>query len=345
MLSDNDLELLSAYIDGALSQSERTALEARLAADADLRRELERLRATVALVNSLPTLAAPRDFTLTPRMVRRPPTILTSAAFSALSAAAAVVLLVVGAALFTTSMRSPQSDLNANQVALAPTTIDETIEDGAQAEMGDVARQQTAGAGVLATSIPQLTQELPRDLLPAPTGTGEEAQLYAARESATLAEEADNFAGAAADAALSQQQDSEGAGALQSAVAAPTEATQLRMAEPSQPPASAASGIAEAQPPAPGEAPVVAQAPSETASPSPTLAPTGTPTLTPSVTPSPTATPTETATLMPSPMPTATPQTSVLGEAGAAGVGIGLIIVALVLLLAAVVTTILRRTL
>jgi len=38
-----------------------------LQADAELRRELARLRATVDLVKSLPTLAAPRSFTLTPR--------------------------------------------------------------------------------------------------------------------------------------------------------------------------------------------------------------------------------------------------------------------------------------
>ncbi|MEP7290996.1 MAG: hypothetical protein ABI835_04395, partial [Chloroflexota bacterium] len=101
MLSDNDLELLSAYLDGALNQSERAALETRLASDTDLRRELARLRATVNLIKTLPTLAAPRNFTLTPRMVRRPPTMLTSAAFSTMSAAAAVVLLVLGAALFT----------------------------------------------------------------------------------------------------------------------------------------------------------------------------------------------------------------------------------------------------
>src|SRR5664279_2874735 len=102
MLNENDLELLSAYLDGALSESERAALEARLQTDAELRRELARLRATVDLIKTLPPLTTPRPLTLTPRMVRRP-TILTSAAFSAMSAAAAVILLVIGAALFTTT--------------------------------------------------------------------------------------------------------------------------------------------------------------------------------------------------------------------------------------------------
>lgn len=325
MLSDNDLELLSVYIDGALSESERNALEVRLADDAELRRELQRLRATVELVNALPTLAAPRDFTLTPRMVRRSPTILTSAAFSALSAAAAVVLLIVGVALFNTSMRVPAGSLTANQVALAPTVLAATTQD----DVDEAAREQAAGGGALAVSSPQPTQERLRDILPAPTETemGTESQFYTAPENATLAEEADNFAGAAADAALSQQQESEGSSALQAA--APTETMQiLRMAEPSQPPASAASGVAEVRPPAPGEAPIVAQASSETA----VSAFSATSTMTPTETPMP----------VPSPTPTAVPS-SVFNSSDSTGIGAGLIILALVLLLAAGVTTILRR--
>lgn len=64
-LSGRDYELLSAYLDGALDEDERADLEARLETDAALRRELAALRQTVALVRSLPTLKAPRSFTLT----------------------------------------------------------------------------------------------------------------------------------------------------------------------------------------------------------------------------------------------------------------------------------------
>lgn len=332
MLSDNDLERLSAYIDGALSESERAALESRLAHDAELRRELQRLRATVELVNALPTLTAPRNFLLMPHMVRRPPTILTSAAFSALSAAAAVVLLIVGAALFTTSMRVPPGNLTANQVALAPTALVVNP----QVEADEAARQQAAGGGTLAMPSPQPTQERPRELLQAPTETemSPEMQLYAAPENATLVEAADNFAGVAADAALSQQE-SEDSEALQPAAVAPAETMQvLRMAEPSQVPASAASGLAEAQPLSPGEAPLLAQAPSETAVSALSA------TITPSATP--TVIPTETPALAPSPTVTAVPS-DVFNSSGSMGIGTGLIILAFVLLLAAAVTTILRR--
>lgn len=65
-------EWLSAYIDGALSPRERARLEARLAQDADLRARLESLQRTVALVRGLPPVPAPRNFLLTPAMVRPP---------------------------------------------------------------------------------------------------------------------------------------------------------------------------------------------------------------------------------------------------------------------------------
>lgn len=65
MYQDRDYELLSAYLDDALEADERAALEARLETDAALRRELAALRQTVALIRALPTLKAPRNFTLT----------------------------------------------------------------------------------------------------------------------------------------------------------------------------------------------------------------------------------------------------------------------------------------
>src|SRR5215207_7313870 len=67
--TDAEIENLSAYIDGQLEESDRTALEARLASDGDLRQELAAMRQTVALLRDLPTIRAPRAFTLTPEMV------------------------------------------------------------------------------------------------------------------------------------------------------------------------------------------------------------------------------------------------------------------------------------
>ncbi len=67
--TDAELEQISAYIDTQLDDNERTALEARLAQDADLRRELDAMRQTAALLRSLPMIRAPRAFTLTPEML------------------------------------------------------------------------------------------------------------------------------------------------------------------------------------------------------------------------------------------------------------------------------------
>jgi anti-sigma factor RsiW len=63
---DQAFELLSAYLDDALPTAERADLEARLTTDPTLRAELQALRETVTLLQALPPLQAPRDFTLTP---------------------------------------------------------------------------------------------------------------------------------------------------------------------------------------------------------------------------------------------------------------------------------------
>ncbi|MDE2142911.1 MAG: hypothetical protein KGJ84_10920 [Elusimicrobia bacterium] len=62
MINDETLELLSSYLDGAMTEAERLALEARLAASADLRRELESLRAASMAVKNLPREPLPPGF-------------------------------------------------------------------------------------------------------------------------------------------------------------------------------------------------------------------------------------------------------------------------------------------
>jgi len=118
MISDSDLQLLNTYLDGALSPAERMALEARLTTDAILGRELETLRATRSLLRGLPTLRAPRNFTLTPAMVRpsqatRVFQLTQSVWVGGLSAAASVLLIVLGLALVRTAGNpAPNSVVN-----------------------------------------------------------------------------------------------------------------------------------------------------------------------------------------------------------------------------------------
>ncbi len=61
-MNDENLELLSAYLDGALPEAERAAFEARLLASAELRRELDELRAVAAAVKDLPKEPLPPGF-------------------------------------------------------------------------------------------------------------------------------------------------------------------------------------------------------------------------------------------------------------------------------------------
>ncbi|GIV78545.1 MAG: hypothetical protein KatS3mg050_2939 [Litorilinea sp.] len=57
-------ELLSAYIDNAVTEAERALIEQALAADAEVAWRLETLRRTVQLVKQLPAVSLPRSFVL-----------------------------------------------------------------------------------------------------------------------------------------------------------------------------------------------------------------------------------------------------------------------------------------
>ncbi|MBI3565160.1 MAG: zf-HC2 domain-containing protein [Elusimicrobia bacterium] len=61
-MNDENQELLSAYLDGALPEAERKALEERLRASAELRRELDELRAVAQAVKELPKEPLPPGF-------------------------------------------------------------------------------------------------------------------------------------------------------------------------------------------------------------------------------------------------------------------------------------------
>ncbi len=324
MLSENDLELLSAYLDGALGESERTALEARLQTEAELRRELARLRATVDLVKTLPTLTPPRPLTLTPRMVRRP-SVLTSATFSTLSAAAAVILLVIGAALFTTAQNNPGAPANvalSRSIALLPT-------DTLPALTG-TAGKLNSNASEANVPLAQATEAQAQNdfLQTAPTGTLQFLFSAQSPQESDANQQAQN-------GAIQPQ--------AQSALDTSPAATPPPLLQQAAPLAMSSGTVGQAAGGAP--APAAVQLPTET--PTPTEA--NTPTLTPTNTASPTDTatatssPTQTATITLTPSPTPMPTFFSLESPESGTVGIGLIAVAIVLLIAAVVTTILRR--
>jgi hypothetical protein len=64
-----DVELLSAYLDGQLNPSDSARLESRLKTDLELVAVMDDLRAARSTLRHLPSRRAPRNFTLTPKMV------------------------------------------------------------------------------------------------------------------------------------------------------------------------------------------------------------------------------------------------------------------------------------
>jgi hypothetical protein len=72
-MNRRDIELLSAYLDGQLKPSDSTRLESRLKSDPDLVAVMDDLRAARNLLRKLPQRRAPRNFTLTRKMVGQNP--------------------------------------------------------------------------------------------------------------------------------------------------------------------------------------------------------------------------------------------------------------------------------
>jgi len=72
-MNRRDSELLSAYLDDELKPSDSKRLEARLKSDPELASVLNDLRATRTLLRKLPSRKAPRNFTLTRKMVGQSP--------------------------------------------------------------------------------------------------------------------------------------------------------------------------------------------------------------------------------------------------------------------------------
>ncbi len=93
--------LLSAYIDGQVSETESRRVEKHLDLCDECRLELDTLRSTVDLLNRLPDLAVPRSFALSeaPAPVVFSPPFASAARLFAPVAAAVLVMLVVGDAL------------------------------------------------------------------------------------------------------------------------------------------------------------------------------------------------------------------------------------------------------
>ena len=93
-MNQRDLELLSSYLDGQLKPSESARLESRLKTDLQLASVLNDLRATRTLLRKLPQRRAPRNFTLTRKMVGQNPPLPKAYPFFRFATALATLLFV-----------------------------------------------------------------------------------------------------------------------------------------------------------------------------------------------------------------------------------------------------------
>jgi hypothetical protein len=99
--SFRDVEKLSAYLDGQLKPSEKARLESRLQSDPELASILKDLRLARGLLRQLPQRRAPRNFTLTPKMVgQKPPLPRTYPAFHFATVLATLLLFFTFATNF-----------------------------------------------------------------------------------------------------------------------------------------------------------------------------------------------------------------------------------------------------
>lgn len=278
-ITDQDLELLSAYLDGELTTAERLALDARLQSEPELRRELETLRATVGLIRALPPVKAPRDYTLDER-VTRPARLWifpATATFSALSAAAATLLLVLGViTLLSSNAPRTAPSANAPLVAAQPTVL---------------LTPTTAAAGTIALS-PALPAE----------AAGAAANDTASKMSATL-----TITSEEQEAADAVQRNAE-PGALMAVPAAPEESPPSIMMESAALPTGTVEMFFGAEAPPPEGTMLADMALAQAAQPTLTATPP------PTATATPTATPTLTPTAAPTPAPAAPAGASAVGS-------------------------------
>ncbi len=118
-LSPLDDEILSAYVDGALSQDERALLEQRLSADPALSAKLADVRRTKAILRAAPELAPPRNFTLDParynRVINRQRVLPIRWLRVGVALVAAILIIA-----FVVTTRTPSTNSAGSLVALAP---------------------------------------------------------------------------------------------------------------------------------------------------------------------------------------------------------------------------------
>jgi hypothetical protein len=166
-MNRRDIELLSSYLDGQLKPSDSARLEARLSSEPELQAVLSDLRSARGLLRQLPLRKAPRNFTLTPKMVgKNPPLPRSYPAFRFVTALASLLLFFTVGLNFLAPQLASQSPAFGMGGGGAPEVF------SAQ-EPAPAATEAAAPAGdAFATEAPALeapAAEAPPELAPQPT--------------------------------------------------------------------------------------------------------------------------------------------------------------------------------
>lgn len=159
-LSDHDYELISAYLDGEVKVRQKTVIENRLAQDTQFKLAYEQLSQMRRLMRSQPLLRAPRNYTLSTKMLlvsqTAPRTFLPSPMLlRTLSAFASLVFLVLfGLNWITASRMMSVAPLASNQVLSQPAQPEMFEEPAFQGRSAPGKEQPMAKS--MATSVPTL---------------------------------------------------------------------------------------------------------------------------------------------------------------------------------------------
>jgi anti-sigma factor RsiW len=185
-LSSRDTRLLSAYLDGTLSETESKRLERRLARDRRLRSALDALRESRALLRRAPRRRAPRAFTLTPRMVAaKPPLPRALPWMQFASAAAAFLFLLTFIQLPASKTASMESVALRSQELPAAAPAMDSAEEAPPTEMPEKSENALPEAPSLAAVSPAPTSpalaEEPAETVPSPSAPAPPSKLAWAR--------------------------------------------------------------------------------------------------------------------------------------------------------------------
>ncbi len=106
-LSTQDIQTLSAYLDGKLAPREKAHFESRLVQQASLQEELEAIKQTRLMLQKTPKRRAPHNFTLSPAMAPHRPAQPLFPVFRFATALAGVLLIATFAAQFLLGSEAP----------------------------------------------------------------------------------------------------------------------------------------------------------------------------------------------------------------------------------------------